>query len=76
MTFNEYAYAMSVMDGTRCVAVAKRVDGHGWKMVLHGGCWTDARARTQGIWPGKYPHLMMVKNRKEARTILQIMARI
>ena len=75
MTFHEFNWAMSVMDGMRCVATAKMVEGHGWKMVLHGASWTDPRARTQGIWPGMYPHLMMVKNRVEARKILKELAR-
>lgn len=71
MTFHEFNWAMSVMDGKRCVAAARIVGSYGWRLVLHGGCWTDPRARTQGLLPGKYPHLMLVKSKTEARNVLK-----
>ena len=75
MTFHEFNWAMTVMDGNKCVAVGRIVGDHGWRLTLHGGSWTDPRARNQGLIPGAYPHLMLVKNKAEARKILKELAK-
>jgi len=74
LRFHEFKNAMSVMDGRRCIAVARLTPSHGWVMRVHDGCWTDIRARTQGLIPGKYPNLMRVRTRPQARTILSKLA--
>jgi hypothetical protein len=74
MTFHEFKNGMSVMDGNRCVASAKPTRGHGWMLIARASSWVDIRARTQGLMPGKYPNLMLVKDRREARAHLSKLA--
>jgi hypothetical protein len=69
MLFTELRNGMTVMDARRCVAWAHPARG-GWLLKLHGGCWLDPRARTGGIFPGKFPDLLHVKTRREARSIM------
>lgn len=69
MTFHQSNHGMTVMDGKRVVAVA-RERAHGWLLTLHGASWLDKRARTQGLIPGAYPSLMVVKTRHEAATVM------
>jgi hypothetical protein len=71
MTFHEHRNGMTVMDGTRCVAVARAIPPRGWLLTLHGGCWVDHRARTQGIVPGKFPGILNVNTRAEAIKLLR-----
>jgi hypothetical protein len=71
MTFHDYRHGMVVMDGRRCVAVAREIGPNGWMLRMHGGCWVDPRARTQGLFPGNHPELMNVSTRREARLILK-----
>lgn len=70
MTFHEMSYAMVVMDGNRAVAKARQTP-HGYILRTYNGCWTDPRARSQGLFPGKFPYLLVVKRRDEARRILK-----
>lgn len=74
MTFHEFKNGMTVMDGNRCVASAKSVASHGWMLSLRAASWVDPRARTQGLIPGKFPHLMLVKSRGEARHEMRLLA--
>jgi hypothetical protein len=73
LTFHEFKNGMSVMDGKRCLAQGKPTP-HGWILTLHGASWIDPRARTQGLIPGKYPNLMLVKTRREAAQVLSGLA--
>lgn len=75
MTFHEFKNGMSVMDGRRCVASAK-LTARGWIMTMRDGCWLNPLARTQGLMPGKYPHLMVLPGRREARRELKLLARV
>jgi hypothetical protein len=73
MTFHEYKHAMSVMDGNRCVASARLV-GMGWLLSLRAASWVDPRARTEGLFPGKFPHLLTMPTRVKARRAMQALA--
>ena len=70
MTFHDHKHSMVVMDDHRLVAKARKIVSGGWQLKVYGGSWTDPRARTQGLFPGKFPNLMLVKTRREALNIL------
>ena len=75
-TFHEFPNGMTVMDGTICVAVAKKTQSHGWVLRMHAGSWLDPRARTQGLIPGKYPHLLNLRTRPQVVSLMQALTRI
>jgi hypothetical protein len=66
---------MVVMDGNRVVATCRSVVSGGFLLKVYAGSWVDPRARTQGLFPGKFPGLMVVQTRKEAKAILTAVAR-
>jgi hypothetical protein len=71
MTFHDHKqHGFVVMDGSRVVAKARKIVSGGWQLKTYGGCWVDPRARSQGLFPGKFPHLMHVGSAREARLIL------
>lgn len=57
---------ISVFDGKRAIAVARKTGRGPWILRVYNASWTDPRARTQGLFPGKYPYLMHVRTYKEA----------
>ncbi len=65
---------MSVMDGKRCVATAHPKTGGRWLLRLRAGSWLDPRARfprgPKAGSPKGFPHLLVVDDRREARTIM------
>lgn len=76
MTFHEHPAGMTVMDGRRCVAVARPFGGYGirhWMLRVYGGCWLPKRPKTQfgsvayDLWP--------VKGKARARRIMRGLAR-
>jgi len=67
---------ITVMDGRRCVAVARKTVRGPWILRVHNACWTDPRARTQGLMPGKFPYLMHVRTRPEALKHMTALARV
>lgn len=74
LSFHEIKNGMSVMDDRHCLATAKPTS-QGWLLTLHGACWIDPRARavnpTKPQLPShKFPNLMVVRTRGEARRIL------
>jgi len=71
MTFHENPLGMTVFDGPRLVAKATGRPRVGWLLRMYNGSWVDPRARTGGMFPGKFPYLMKVKNKAEARKILK-----
>jgi hypothetical protein len=74
MEFLEFRDNMVVMDGKTCVAVARKTVSWGYILRVHNGCWVDPRARTQGLVPGRYPHLMNILTKPEARKIMKALA--
>lgn len=78
MKFVENKLAMVVMDGPRVVAKASRrqATGSTWLLKAYSSSWTDPRARTEGLFPGKFPYLLTVKGKAEARRLLKELARI
>ena len=78
MELHIFNHAMSVMDGKRCVAVARRVGSGGWMMRIHGGSWSDtltnkakqAHLKRIGMAPTTSPNLRFAKTKTEARKIL------
>lgn len=81
MTFLEANdWAMVVMDGRRCVAKARRYGVGYWLLKLEGASWIDPRARQpirDDLPAGfsdlfsKYPNMLAVKGKAEARKIMQ-----
>jgi len=71
MTFHERKHAMVVMDGYRRVAKARPIVSGGWQLKTYAGCWIDPRARTQGLFPDRFPDLLHVTSRREARKIME-----
>jgi hypothetical protein len=75
MEFIEHKHGnMIVMDGKNPVAVARKTVSFGYILRVYNACWTDPRARTQGLVPGKYPHLMNILTKREARSIMKALA--
>jgi len=74
MTFHEFPHGMTVMDGNRCVAKARFIPSGGWMLRTYNGCWSDPRARSQGLFPGKFPYLLHVGSKGEARSVLRGLA--
>lgn len=76
----EFDWAMSVMDGRRCIAKARKYQGRGWLLRLESGCWVDAKTDPErneltskyghGDKPF-YPHLKIVRTKRAARQWLQ-----
>lgn len=85
MTFQEPTdWSMIVMDGQRAVAKARKKQLGLWLLSLENACWIDPRARQpiREDWPAgvdsmwsKYPQLLAVKTKREARKIMQELAR-
>ena len=79
MELHIFRDAMSVMDGKRCVAVARRLGSGGWMMRIHGGSWADtltnegkqAHLKRIGMKPTTSPNLRFAKTKTEAKKILR-----
>jgi len=77
-------WAMVVMDGNKAVAKARHYGGVGWWLLkLESASWTDPRARQpiRDDLPqdfrdlfSKYPNMLAVRSRNEARKIMQGLA--
>ncbi len=78
MTFHEPTdWGMSVMDGRRCVAFARKIIAGGWLLKIHAGSWIDPAAHRPAFdRPGMpvYTHLMHVKTKARARRELRALA--
>lgn len=75
ISFHEFPTGMTVMEGGRCIAVARPTVSHGWILRHHDGSWTDPKARTQGLIPGKYPYLLNLRTRPQTRALMSALAR-
>jgi hypothetical protein len=74
LKFHEFRNGMVVMDDRKGIATAKPTR-HGWILTLYAASWVDPRARTQGLIPGKFPHLLLVESRGDARNMLKALAK-
>jgi hypothetical protein len=57
------------------VAKARHLPAGGWLLKIENACWLRPEARTGGLLPGKYPGLMVLKTKQEARRELLLLAR-
>lgn len=71
MKLTEYNHAMTVFDGNRRVAVARKVVAGGWLLTATGFCWIDKAARQPNFLNRIEPTLWHVGGRMKARQELK-----
>jgi len=74
-TLHVFDRGMTVMDGRRCVASARKWANGLWILTLRGGAWIGARTEPQKLAQAQrmgmslriVDHLKVVKTKREAR---------